>query len=150
MLFDPSRDEVRRFFRELLQKKRDGAVLAPIEAIAGDWIEQHPEYFPALAPVPEGQPDPYEAREGAPNPFLHLSMHLSIAEQLSIDQPPGIRAAVELLTRKLGSSHDAHHEVMECLGEMLWAAQRNMRAPDGAAYVQCVQSRALRTGVRPR
>ena len=147
-MFNPTRDEVRRFFRELLEKKREGRVLTPIEAVAGDWIDEHPEYFPALAPVPAGEPDPYEPREGAPNPFLHLSMHLSIAEQLSIDQPPGIRAAVDLLTRKLGSAHDAHHEVMECLGEMLWNAQRNRAEPDGAAYVHCVQRRALRTGVR--
>lgn len=147
-MFNPTRDEVRRFFRELLEKKRTGAVLTPIEAIAGDWIEEHPEYFPALAPVADGEPDPYEAREGAPNPFLHLSMHLSIAEQLSIDQPSGIRAAVDRLARKLGSAHDAHHEVMECLGEMLWTAQRNGGSPDGGAYVKCVERRASRIGLR--
>ncbi len=141
-MFNPSRDEVRRFFRDLLAKKRAGSLLTPLEAIAGDWIDEHPEYFPALAPVVEGEADPYEAREGAPNPFLHLSMHLSIAEQLAIDQPPGIRAAVERLVRSLGSLHDAHHEVMECLGEMLWTAQRNRAEPDGDAYVRCVESRA--------
>ena len=36
------------------------------------------------------------------NPFLHLSMHLSISEQCSIDQPPGIRQAVELLAARRG------------------------------------------------
>ncbi len=146
-MFNPSRDEVRRFFRDLLTKKRDGAVLTPLEAIAGDWIEQHPEYLPALAPVADGEPDAYEPREGAPNPFLHLSMHLSIAEQLAIDQPPGIRAAVERLTRTTGSLHDAHHEAMECLGEMLWTAQRNAAPPDGESYVRCVERRAR--GPRP-
>jgi hypothetical protein len=140
-MFNPSRDEVRRFFRDLLAKKREGAILTPVEAIAGDWIELHPEYFPALAPVPPGDPDPYEPREGAPNPFLHLSMHLSIAEQLSIDQPPGIRAVVDRLTRRLGSLHEAHHEVMECLWEMLWTAQRNGTEPDGEAYVRCIENR---------
>ncbi len=143
-MFNPSRDEVRRFFREILAKKRDGAVLTPLETIAGDWVERHPEYFPVLAPVPDGEPDPDEPRDGAPNPFLHLSMHLSIAEQLAIDQPPGIRAAVERLTRTLGSAHDAHHEVMECLGEMLWSAGRNGGEPDGAAYVRCVERRSLK------
>jgi hypothetical protein len=141
-MFNPTRDEVRRFFRDILARRRDGGVLTPLETIAGDWIEQHPEYFPALAPVPEGEPDPYAPREGAPNPFLHLSMHLSITEQLAIDQPPGIRAAVERLVRRTGSTHDAHHEVMECLGEMLWTAQRAGGTPDGAAYVQCVERRA--------
>lgn len=143
-MFNPTRDEVRSFFRDLLVKKREGAVLTPLEAVAGDWVERHPEYFPALQPVPSGEPDPYEPREGAPNPFLHLSMHLSIAEQLAIDQPAGIRAAVERLTRALGSAHDAHHEAMECLGEMLWSAQRNGGQPDGEAYVRCVERRSLR------
>ena len=140
-MFNPSRDEVRRFFRELLAKKEGGSVLTPLEAIAGDWIDEHPEYRPALAHVAPGEPDPYEPRDGAPNPFLHLSMHLSIAEQLAIDQPPGIRAAIDRLAKRLGSLHDAHHEVMECLGEMLWTAQRSGTPPDGDAYVRCVERR---------
>ena len=141
-MFNPSRDEVRRFFRDTLGKQRRGSPLTPIEAIASDWVALHPEYFDVLAPIADGEPDPFEAREGEANPFLHLSMHLSIAEQVSIDQPAGIRAAVESLTARLGSAHDAHHEVMECLGEMLWAAERHRTAPDGAAYVRCVEQRA--------
>ena len=78
------------------------------------------------------------------NPFLHLSMHLSISEQCSIDQPRGIRQAVELLSRRLGSLHDAHHAAMECLGQMLSDAQRAGRSPDGQAYIACVQRRATR------
>lgn len=143
-MFNPSREEVRRFFRDTLAKKRSGSPLTPIEAIASDWVAQHPEYFDVLAPIAEGEPDPFEAREGEANPFLHLAMHLSIAEQVSIDQPAGIRAAIEALTAGLGSAHDAHHEAMECLGEMLWAAERHRTAPDGAAYVRCVEHRARR------
>lgn len=143
-MFDPSREEVRRFFRDTLAKKRGGSPLTPIEAIAGDWIERHPEYFDVLAPLAVGTPDPSEPREGEANPFLHLAMHLSIQEQVSIDQPPGIRAAVESLTARLGSLHAAHHEVMECLGEMLWTAARHRTPPDGASYVRCVELRARR------
>ena len=33
---------------------------------------------------------------------------------------------------------------MECLGTMLWEAQRAGRAPDGNAYIACVQRRATR------
>ena len=71
-------------------------------------------------------------------------MHLSIAEQMSIDQPPGIRQATELLARRLGSLHQAHHEVMECLGETLWNAQRTGLPPDGEAYIDAVRRRAMR------
>jgi uncharacterized protein with von Willebrand factor type A (vWA) domain len=76
------------------------------------------------------------------NPFLHLSMHLSISEQCSIDQPRGIRQAVELLTHRLNSLHDAHHRAMECLGRMIFESQRSGRMPDGESYIACVQRNA--------
>ena len=84
------------------------------------------------------------------NPFLHLSMHLSISEQCSIDQPRGIRQAVELLAARRGDLHAAHHEAMECLGQMLADAQSSGRPPDGEAYVACVQRRATRGGPSKR
>jgi hypothetical protein len=71
-------------------------------------------------------------------------MHLSITEQCSIDQPVGIRQAVELLTARRGDLHQAHHEVMEELGTMLWEAQRSGQSPDGQAYIDRVQQRATR------
>jgi hypothetical protein len=84
----------------------------------------------------------YTVEDGRTNPFLHLSMHLSIAEQVSIDQPSGIRQAVQLLANRLGSLHEAHHQVMECLGEMIWASQRSGLPPDGPAYIEAVRRRA--------
>ena len=86
----------------------------------------------------------YPADSGQTNPLLHLSMHLSISEQCSIDQPRGIRQAVELLTHKLNSLHDAHHPAMECLGRMVYESQRSGRMPDGQAYIDCVQRHATR------
>ncbi len=85
-----------------------------------------------------------QVEEGKTNPFLHLSMHLSITEQCSIDQPRGIRQAVELLTHRLDSLHEAHHAAMDCLGQMLWESQRAGRPPDGQSYVACVQRHATR------
>ncbi|MGI9134806.1 MAG: DUF1841 family protein, partial [Rhodoferax sp.] len=69
---------------------------------------------------------------------------LSISEQCSIDQPRGIRQAVELLTHRRNSLHLAHHDVMECLGKMLHDSQSAGRPPDGAAYIACVQRHATR------
>ena len=71
-------------------------------------------------------------------------MHLTIEEQLAIDQPTGIRQAVELLAARRGSLHEAHHDVMECLGEMVWASQRSGLPPDGLAYLEAVRRRATR------
>jgi hypothetical protein len=141
-MFNPSQHDVRRFFCEAYRKQRANEVLTPLEAVARDWIIQHPEYAEHLDDLEAALAADYSVERGQANPFLHLSMHLSIAEQVSIDQPPGIRAAARMLTQRLGSEHDAHHEIMECLGQMIWDSQRSSMPPDGAAYVECVQRRA--------
>ena len=113
-----------------------------LETIAGMWINEHPEYHADLVDIDTALTTMYDVEDGKTNPFLHLSMHLSISEQCSIDQPRGIRQAVELLTAKKDSLHDAHHDTMDCLGQMVWESQRAGRPPDGDAYIACVQRRA--------
>ncbi|GAA4018447.1 DUF1841 family protein [Actimicrobium antarcticum] len=140
-MFTPSQDDVRRFFCATFDKHRNNTILTPLEAIARDWIAQHPEYADTLADTDAALAADYSVERGQSNPFLHLSMHLSIAEQVSIDQPPGIRAAFLALARKRDSEHDAHHQIMECLGEMMWTSQRSGLPPDGAAYIDCVRRR---------
>jgi len=140
-MFTPSQHDVRRFFCETWHKIRANEVLTPLEAIARDWILQHGEYDDALSDVEAALATDYSVERGQANPFLHLSMHLSIAEQVSIDQPPGIRAAFLQLAQRLDSEHEAHHEIMECLGEMIWRSQRSGLPPDGAAYVECIKQR---------
>ncbi|MFC3108101.1 DUF1841 family protein [Undibacterium arcticum] len=138
-MFNPSQQDVRRFFCETARKQRANEILTPLEAIAADWIVQHPEYTDALADPEAALAADYSVENGQSNPFLHLSMHLSIAEQLSIDQPPGIRAACQSLAQRLGDEHAAHHRMMECLGEMIWSAQRNGLPPDAATYLDCIR-----------
>ena len=115
-----------------------------MQAIAVRWIGEHPEYHPDLADEAAALAAVYTVEAGRTNPFLHLSMHLSIEEQCGIDQPRGIAQAVQLLAARRGSLHEAHHEVMECLGEMIWASQRSGLPPDGEAYIDCVRRRATR------
>jgi hypothetical protein len=143
-MFEPSQADVRRFFCGVYQKSRQGLALEAIETIARLWIDEHPEYHDELADLEQALSSLQAPENGRTNPFLHLSMHLSISEQSSIDQPRGIRQAVELLTAKRDSLHQAHHEAMDCLGQMIWESQRAGKPPDGAAYIDCVQSRATR------
>ena len=106
-----------------------------------------PEAF-AAHPVEEDQrADGHRERDWRPengetNPFLHLMMHLSISEQLGIDQPAGIRAAYTALANKHGDEHRAMHETMDCLAEMIWTSQRHGTPPDGAAYIACLEKKA--------
>ena len=144
-MFQPSQHDVRSFFCETYRKHVGQLPLTPMEATAADWISQHPEYFDELADEAAALAAVYDVEAGRTNPFLHLSMHLSITEQIAIDQPSGIKQAHALLSRRLGSAHEAQHQVMECLGEMIWASQRSGLPPDGERYLECVRQRATRT-----
>ena len=141
-MFAPSQEQVRRFFCEAWAKQQAGQPLTPLEAQAADWILEHPEYHADLADVDAALAAMYTVEEGRTNPFLHLSMHLSITEQVSIDQPRGIRAAVQALAQRRGSLHEAHHEAMEALGEMVWASQRSGQPFDGEGYIERIRMRA--------
>ena len=143
-MFTPSQHDVRRFFCLAHAKARDAMPMTAMEMVAADWIAQHPEYHAELADVDAALAAVYDVDAGRTNPFLHLSMHLSISEQVSIDQPRGIKQAVELLTARRGSLHEAHHEVMECLGEMMWTSQRSGLPPDGQRYIEAVRRCATR------
>jgi hypothetical protein len=143
-MFSPSQADVRRFFCAVHDKHLQQQPMEAIETLAGQWIAEHPEYHAELSDVDAALARLGEPDAGRDNPFLHLSMHLSISEQCSIDQPPGIRQAVELLAARRGDLHAAHHEVMECLGTMLWESQRAGRPPDGQAYIDAVRRRATK------
>ncbi len=144
MLFQPSQADVRRFFCTVYVKALANHPLEAIETIASLWIDEHPEYHAELADVDAALLAMADRDAGKTNAFMHLSMHLALSEQCSIDQPRGIRQAVELLTARRDSLHDAHHEAMDCLGTMVWESQRAGLPPDGAAYIDCVQRRATR------
>ena len=143
-MFNPSQADVRRFFCAAHAKALAQQPMEAIETLASLWIAEHPEFHADLQDVDAALARNYYATPDRTNPFLHLSMHLSISEQCSIDQPRGIRQAVELLAHRLDSLHDAHHVAMECLGEMLWESQRSGRPPDGQAYVARVQRKATK------
>jgi Domain of unknown function (DUF1841) len=141
-MFAPSQHDVRRFFCETHSKQRQALPLTPMEALAAQWIAEHPEYHAELSDVAAALAASYTVEDGRSNPFLHLSMHLTITEQVAIDQPRGIKQALDLLSARLGSAHEAQHQVMECLGDMIWTSQRSGLPPDGHAYLDCVRRRA--------
>jgi len=68
-----------------------------------------------------------------------IALHLAVAEQLAIDQPPGIRAEFERIKAVRGDEHRALHAVLECLGEVVWTAQRHGKPPDAKLYLGCLE-----------
>jgi hypothetical protein len=139
MMFNPTRDQSREFLFDLWAKHAAGATLTPLESIALSIVLEHPEYHAVLGDRERFLEREWQPEGGETNPFLHLMMHVAIEEQVSIDQPPGIRDAVQALAVKRGSMHDARHDVMECLAEIIWQAQRNGTGFDNAAYLECLR-----------
>ena len=138
-MFNPSRPDARRFFFDTWSKYRSQAPLEGLERTAIEIILLHREHHALLDDAQRNLDRDFSPESGAVNPFLHLSLHLAIAEQLSIDQPRGIKAAYRELAGRAGSEHDALHALLECLGEVVWRAQRDHAAPDEAAYLECIR-----------
>lgn len=139
-MFNPSRDQVRNFFCDAWRKHVERLPLVGAEVTAADIATRHPEYH-ALLLDPEALSREWTPESGQMNPFLHLSLHLAIHEQVSIDQPPGIRAAFEQLRVRL-DPHAAEHVLLECLGEIIWRAQREGKPMDAPAYVDAIRRKA--------
>ncbi len=140
-MFNPSREQVRRLFIDTWRKYRQREPLEGIETLAIEVILLHPEYQSLLADPARHLDRDYLPEMGETNPFLHMSLHLALLEQLSIDQPPGVRARHQALRAKLKDGHDAQHAMIECLAEMLWQAQRHHTQPDARLYLECMDAR---------
>jgi len=138
-MFAPTRDEARRFMVDAWSKYRAHEPLSALEAMAAETIALHPEYH-AVVENPERHVErDWQPESGETNPFLHLSLHLAVAEQLGADQPGGIRAQFERLRAARGDEHAALHALLECLGEVIWSAERHGTPPDAALYLACLE-----------
>jgi hypothetical protein len=140
-LFNPSRDEVRTFFFDAWAKFKAQQLLTDLEKIALGVMHMHPEYHAILDAPEQFKQQEYFPEFGETNPFLHMSLHLSILEQISINQPIGITDIYEKLKLKHQADHAAQHDILECLGEVIWQAQRNNTAIDSQYYVQLLQQK---------
>jgi hypothetical protein len=137
-MFSPSREQARQFFFDAWRKYQQREMLSAMEDMALEVILLHPEYQRMLETPERYQHKDYLPEIGDVNPFLHMSMHVAIKEQLSIDQPVGIRKRFQRLLKKTGDEHVVAHQFMECLAEMIWQAQRDQTALDATVYFECL------------
>lgn len=141
-LFNPSRDQVRQFFFDAWAKFQAQQALTALESMAVEVMQMHPEYHQVLNAPEKYLDQAYFPEMGETNPFLHMSLHLSILEQVAIDQPPGIHAAYQRLWTRHDDAYSAQHELMECLAETIWEAQRQGGGLDAEAYLARIEARA--------
>lgn len=142
-LFNPSRDQVRQFFFETWRKFREHKPLSALELMALEIMQMHTEYHYVLDAPERYLERTYFPEMGETNPFLHMSLHLSILEQISIDQPSGIRPAYQSLRERFSDEHRAQHELMECLAEVLWQSQHSQKPLDAETYLGLMHQKLL-------
>ena len=140
-MFNPSQVDVRNFFFDVYAKGILCQQLTDLEKITYQLIAKHPEYHTILANREKYLDFKWLPELGETNPSLHLSMHLTIIEQLSIDQPHGIKQLFNLMCLKIKDEHRAEHEFIDCLGEMLWQAERNRTQPSMQIYFECINKK---------
>jgi len=138
-LFPNDRDNLRRMYAEAWRRRVEGMPLEPLQAQITDVIAIHPEYHDLLEGPDAALQTDWTPAGGQTNPFLHMGMHLALREQLATDRPRGIADVYARLLARVGDRHATEHIMMDCLGAVLWEAQRSGRAPDEAAYLEALR-----------
>ena len=141
-MFGHDRNQLRQMYLDAWQKLQAGTLLQPLEALIAEIITLHPEYQHLLEKGQDALSKDFSPEQGESNPFMHMGMHIAIREQLGTDRPAGISTAYKKLLLRMQDTHAAEHQMMECLGQSLWEAQRNNTTPDENQYLLCVQKLA--------
>ena len=138
-MFVQNREASRGFFFDVWRKYNTKAALEPLEQLVLGVILEHPEYHRYLDKEPDTVSLDFGPETGIENPFLHMGMHIAIQEQVQADRPAGVRQLFQSLSEVRQDRHKVEHEMMECLGSMLWQAQLNNRLPDENYYMDCIR-----------
>lgn len=134
------RQQMREMFFQTWAKHQAQQPLQAIEQQILTVILEHPEYQHIFADPEKYMDQDYLPEFCESNPFLHLSLHLSIREQVQTNRPTGINAVYKKLCEKHQYDHlNAEHQMQEVLAETMWSAQKYGQAPDEQQYLQKLQ-----------
>lgn len=133
---------MRKVFFNAWKKYQAREKLEDMESILVQIIALHPEYHDLFTNEDNLLRD-FPAANGKPNPFLHLSLHLTIQEQLALQRPPELVDLYRQLINKHSDKHTAEHDIMECLSEMIWQAQRHQSIANENKYIDCIRKKIM-------
>ena len=138
-MFGNDRNQIRQFYFDVWNKHQNGALLQGLETVVAQVIEEHPEYHKLLNDADANLNRDWTPEQGESNPFLHMGMHISIQEQLGSQRPPEIRSIYQQLLNKYANAHETEHQMIECLGFVMWQAQSTGKEPDLNQYLECLK-----------
>ena len=139
-MFDIDRDQSRQLFFKAWEKHRTKQIMEPLESLIASIIQLHPEYHAFLENLEPNQDKEFFPEMGDTNPFLHMGLHIAIREQLSINQPMGIKDIYNQLLTRHQDPHSVEHLMIDCLAQSIWEAQRNKTMPDNETYLNCLKA----------
>ncbi|MFB3045024.1 MAG: DUF1841 family protein [Acidiferrobacterales bacterium] len=142
MSFGGGRGEMREVFFRAWCAFRQEHPLTGIEKIAVEVALRHPEYHSVLENPQSFQDRDYLPDFGETNPFLHMGLHIAIEEQITTNRPPGVIDIYQALRERFDDSHMVEHQMMDCLAEALWQAQRHGGQPSEKDYLACLRRQA--------
>jgi len=137
-MFGQNRQQLRQMYHDVWLKHQANELLSALESMIAQVISEHPEYHKIFNNDTSLQQE-YFVEDGTTNPFLHMGLHISLHEQISTDRPPGIRQTYQQLHAKFVDAHETEHQMMECLTESLWIAQRNNQPPSESGYLTALK-----------
>lgn len=139
-MYTENRDAYRQSFYDAWQKHQKQLPVTQVELQLIEVLTLHPEYHGLIENLDRCLKEEYELEE---NPFFHLSLHITLLEQIRMDQPAGIKETYHQLMADHEDKHAILHQMMNCLAQTLWQAHQSGQAPDEAQYLQKLQSLSL-------
>ncbi|MBT3855203.1 MAG: DUF1841 family protein [Thiotrichales bacterium] len=130
-MFTSDRSKQRQYLKQAWEKYTRQDQLEPLELQLAKIVEKHPEYHDLI----KNLDSEYFPEQGNTNPFLHINLHLTLQDQLTMDQPKGIRGIHNRLLVKIKDEHEVEHMMMEHIAEMIFNAQKNNTAFDLNGYI---------------
>ncbi|KEI35892.1 hypothetical protein FRA_26c02050 [Francisella sp. W12-1067] len=134
MILSQDRDQLRKLFIDSWQKFQDRQPLTAIEEQISRIIELHPEYHNQIN-INNIDKD-YSPEMGQINPFLHISLHLAVIEQIQTNRPAGIASIyTKLLAKYNFDEHKVQHIMIDYLAEEMWKSQKYNALPEDKVYL---------------
>ena len=134
-MFTSDRSKQRQYLKQAWEKYTRQDQLEPLELQLAKIVEKHPEYHDLI----KNLDSEYFPEQGNTNPFLHINLHLTLQDQLTMDQPKGIRGIHNKLLVKIKDEHEVEHLMMEHIAEMIFNAQKNKAAFDLDGYINVLK-----------
>jgi len=135
-MYSNDRNAYRQAYFTVWQKYQKKIPLDQLESQLLEIMLQHTEYY-SVFENPNGFLEQEFTMEE--NPFLHLSLHLTINEQRMTNRPQGIKKIYKELVEKYQNEHEVQHRIMECVQRIMQMAQMNGNMPNDEEYLSALK-----------